>query len=119
MWKVTLFCNIILLALLWFLSYVIITPVYNHLVQYSEAAMDVPILTGFAMKIQDISGIIPLIWLFFTIIFGKILSSQSENKRNEWIATHTSLTLCLGFTILLFFTVATILPILLIGAIQL
>ena len=36
MWKVTLFCNIILLALLWFLSYAIITPVYNHLVQYSN-----------------------------------------------------------------------------------
>jgi len=118
MWKATLFCNTILLALLWFLSYVIITPAYNRLVQYSEAAMDVPILTGFAMRMQDISGIIPLSWLICSIIFGKLLFRQSENKRNEWVTTHTSITLCIGLTMLLFFSTAAILPILKFGAIM-
>lgn len=115
-WKFTLCGNILILAMLWLLSLVAITPTYNHLVQYAESSQSLPILTDFAIQVRSFTGIIPLIWAVLTIFFGKWASRQPENKRCEYLVMHTSLTLCLGLAMLIFFSLAGILPVLKIGA---
>ncbi len=115
MWKVSLFCNILILSLLWLLSQVVITPVHNLFFQYAETGMALPILTDFAIQLRSPSAAIPLTWIVFTFFYGRWMKNQTADKRNEWLSFHTSLTLCIGLLVLLFFSLAGILPILKIG----
>jgi hypothetical protein len=115
MWKITLCCNVLILILLWLLSMVIITPAYNHLVQYAETQMALPILTDYAIQLRYLIGIIPLSWAVLSIVYGKWLSKQADGKLGQCLVAHTSITLVIGFAMLVIFSLAAILPILKIG----
>lgn len=116
MWQITLLVNILSLVLLWILSQVAITPAHNLLVQYGEAGVALPILTDLAIQNRSLSAAVPVIWAIITVIMGRRMQVQIESRRNDWLSLHTSLTLCLGLAVLLFFALAGILPVLKIGA---
>ncbi len=116
MWILVLVCNILILILFWLLSWVVISPANNLLVQYANAEqIALPIFTDFAIQLQSYAASIPLIWAIITCIFGLKISGQKENKRNTWLLAHTSFTLCIGLSLFLFFLLSGILPILRIG----
>jgi hypothetical protein len=117
MWKTTLFLNILLLALFWLLSLTAISPAYNLMVQYVESKIALPIFTDFAFQVRPFAWIIPFLWAVVTLFFSKWISKQPEDKRNNYPAAHTSVTLCMGIAMLIFFLLAGILPILKIGTI--
>ncbi len=110
MWKINLCTNILVLLLLWLLSQVAVTPSHNLLVQYAEAGVSLPILTDFAFRIQRLTAIIPLLWIVFTFILGSKLQKQTAEKRNGWLSLHSSVSLCIGFLLVIFFSIAGILP---------
>jgi len=116
MWRITLFFNVLVLALFWVLSQVAITPAHNLLVQYAETGADLPLLTDFAIRARSASAFVPFAWAVLTFFLGRHIQAQAETKRSEWLSLHLSLSLILGLAILLFFALAGILPILKIGA---
>jgi hypothetical protein len=118
MWKITLCCNILILTLLWLLSLVAITPAYNHLVQYAETSQALPILTDFAIRVRLPAIVIPLSWAGFTFALAKRMQRLLDNKRHEYLMAHISVTLGVGLAMLLFFSLAGILPILKFGAVM-
>jgi uncharacterized membrane protein (Fun14 family) len=115
MWKITLYSNILILTLFWLLSMVVITPAYNHLVQYAETQMALPIITDYAIQVRYLIGIIPLSWAILTMFYGKWLSKQADSKLGQCLVAHTSVTLVIGLAMLVTFSLAAILPILKIG----
>lgn len=117
MWKLTLGCNVLVLALFWLLSQVAITPAHNLLVQYTETGVALPIVTDVAIQVRSLTAALPLIWAIITLIIGRHLQHHAAEKRHEWLAAHTSTTLCLGLLLLLFFSLAGILPVLKIGSV--
>ena len=118
MWKLTLVFNIFILFLFWLLSWVAITPAYNLLVQYGDAyQVALPIFTDLAIQFRSYTALIPLAWVIVTFVLGTKMSAQDEGRRNEWLLAHTSLTLCIGLSLFLFYLLSGILPILKIGAV--
>jgi len=91
---------------------VAITPANNLLVEFSEFKMDLPLLTYYAIQLHTLTFIIPLSWIVITIIIGKRMVKLNEMTRTEWLSAHTSITLVVGLSLLLFFSLAGILPIL-------
>jgi hypothetical protein len=116
MWKITLSCNVLVLTLLWLLSLVAITPAYNHLVQYAETNQALPILTDFAIRVRHLAIVIPLSWAVFTLASAKRMQCQTDASRGEYLMLHISVTLGVGLAMLLFFSLAGILPGLKFGA---
>lgn len=78
--------------------------------------MAMPVVTFLAIQVRPFFWIVPLIWAVLTFLFGKWISKKPEDKRNAYLTAHLSVTLCLGFAMLIFFSIAGILPILKIGA---
>lgn len=116
MWKITLCCNILILALFWLLCQVMITPAENLFVIYAETAGSLPILTDFAIQIRFQSVLIPASCAIITVLIGRQMRLKTETKRNEWLALHCSLCLLIGLSMLTFFALASILPFLKIAA---
>ena len=110
MWKITLGCNVVILALLWMLSLVAITPAHNHFIQYADTDQALPILTDLAIQARLLVAVIPLSWAGFTFALSKRMQPQIETKRGEYLMAHTSVTLGIGLLMLLFFSIAGILP---------
>lgn len=107
---ITLGFNVLILVLFWLLSFVVISPVHNLFFQYAESNQALPILTGIAMQVRLLAGIVPLGWAVITIVLWKRLSNRSEARHNSFTIAHTSVTLLLGLALLLFFSIAGILP---------
>lgn len=116
MWKISIYCNALVLLLFWILGQVVITPIENLLVRYAETKLELPILTDFAIQMSTPSLAIPIIWAILSVIIGRRISGQSDGNCHSWVSLHTSITLCLGLIMLIFFSLAAILPILKIGA---
>ncbi len=117
MWKITVCCNIIILSLLWLLSLVAITPAHNLLILYGDAEPALPVLTDLAIRLRSMTVAIPLAWAFFTFLGIRRMQRQTGDKKLEWILLHTSISLCIGLGMFLFFLLAGILPILKIGSV--
>ena len=117
MWKITLFCNVMVMVLLWLLSMVVITPAHNLLVVYAEIHTELPKLTDIAIQARPLAGVIPLIWAVLTLLFARWLGKQTDSRCYDYMLAHTSLTLVIGLAEFLFFLLAGILPLLKIGAI--
>lgn len=115
MWKLTLGCNVLLLILLWLLSVVVITPAYNVFVQYGSYPEVLPRPTGIAIRYRILAGLFPLCWAIATVIMGKWLAEKPIEICNEYVSLHTSVTIFTGLALLLYFSLAAILPFLLIG----
>ena len=116
MWKISIYCNALVLLLFWVLAQVFITPIENLLVRYAETKLELPILTDFAIQMSTPSLAIPIIWAILSFIIGRHISGQSGGDCHAWVSLHTSITLCLGLMMLIFFSLAAILPLLKIGA---
>lgn len=116
MWKIALVCNVLILALLWMLAMVVITPAHNLLVVYAEKDFALPLLTDYAIQARALSGLAPASWAILTIPFWKWMGRQNDAKRIEGLIAHGAVSLLLGFALLFIFTLAGILPILKIGA---
>ena len=116
MWKIALVGHVLILTLLWMLAMVTITPAHNLLVVYAEKGFALPLLTDYAIQARSLTGLVPLGWAIFSIFFWKWLGKQSDTRRTEGLITHGAVSLLLGITLLFFFMLAGILPILKIGA---
>lgn len=116
MWKIALVCNVLISALLWLLAMVAITPAHNLLVLYAERDLPLPMLTDYAIQARPLTGLVPLAWAIFSVFFWKWLGKQRDARRVEGLIAHGAVSLLLGFTLLFFFMLAGILPILKIGA---
>jgi hypothetical protein len=116
MWKFVLVIDVLILTLLWMLAMVAITPAHNLLVVYSEKGFVLPLLTDYAIQLRSLSGLVPACWALLTIPFWRWLGKQNDAKRIEGLMAHGVLSLLLGFSLLFFFLLAGILPILKIGA---
>ena len=116
MWKIALVCNVLIMALIWMLAMVAITPAHNLLLVYAEGDLALPLLTDYAIQARSMSGLVPATWAILAIPYWKWLGRQSDAKRSEGLIAHAAVSLLLGFALLLIFTLAGILPILKIGA---
>jgi hypothetical protein len=117
MWKITLCLNVVALFLLWLLAQVVITPINNLFVQYAETKIAIPILTDFAIQHASLTAAIPIGWGIITLFYGWQMRKMEKQKRNEYLSLHSSATLCAGLLVILFFSLAAILPILKIGSV--
>lgn len=116
MWKFVLLLDVLILALLWMLSMVAITPAHNLLVLYAEQDLVLPLLTDYAIQARSMTGALPLVWAILTLPMGKWLATQTESRRLEGLMLHAAVSLLLGLALLFVYGLAGILPILKIGA---
>ncbi|TVO77744.1 hypothetical protein [Sedimenticola selenatireducens] len=112
MWKITLGFNVCMMFVFWLLSYVVITPAYNYLVQYNDVKLDIPIFTQWGMDFLPYLIVLPLLWLIATLVFGFRLMRKTDSAINQLVSLHTSATLLIGLLFTTLYVLATILPIL-------
>ena len=110
MWRFTLFFNVLITTLLWLVSMVTITPAYNLLVQNTVTKAVLPILTDYAFTMRYYMLAIPITWAVFTLFYGKWIKDHAHEIRNERVLIHATVSLVLGLLLLLFFSLAGILP---------
>ena len=116
MWKISLCCNLLVLVVLWLLAMVIMELPYNHLVQYSKVKQVLPSPTELCFQLRPFSVALPLLWIVFTILWGRRMVDLPRADRNEYLILHTSTTIFAGFGTVLFFALGAILPFLYIGS---
>jgi len=117
MWRVTILANAILMGLFWLASIISMSMAFNRLVQYvkSEALNAVPLLTDAALSVRLWAGLLPFVWIILSFLAWKIVKNKEPESRSEYLLAFTSITVIAGFSMLIFFALAGILPFLLIG----
>ena len=91
------------------------TPAYNYFVQYPDAGRFLPIPSEIAIAGRLPIVVLPIAWAILSLFFYKITRDKPPEHRNEHLLAHTAATLCVGFSMLLFFLFSGILPFLRIG----
>lgn len=111
-WQPTIIVNILILFGFWLAGFVAISPAYNHFIQYSDInnINTLPVFTSFVFSVRFISFLIPVIWLFVSIILMMRFRQRSQLERIELVQLHTSLSIFGGIVLFLVFALAGILP---------
>lgn len=116
MWKYIVFLNSVIMFLCWCIAATVITPAYNHFVQYADSAMILPRITKLAIDFKTLSIVIPVLWVLISwCIYRRYKNSEIV------IQSRTSLyffitTVCIGLILITFYLVGGIQPFLKIGA---
>lgn len=115
MLQVILIFNVLIIFLFWIACLVIITPAYNHFIQYGAGGLLLPSLTQFAIDIRSFLLIIPILWAIFSLwVFKKIRGKKKEDQV-ESLLLFSMITIAAGLLLLIFFGISGILPYLMIG----
>ena len=117
MWKIIIAVNALVMFLFWAAGELAIAIAYNHFVQYPEACgvIVLPLITSIALSTRKFSVALPIAWSLVSFFYYKFIRQKIPAERNEYLLIFTSITVCIGFSMLIFFGLAGILPYLKIG----
>ena len=117
MWKITIIANALVMFLFWIASELAIALAYNNFVQYPEAggAIALPLVTSIALSARKFSVTLPIVWSLVSFFIYKFTRQKTTADRNEYLLVFTSITIFVGFSMLIFFGSAGVLPYLQIG----
>lgn len=113
--KLVLILDVLILALFWLLSLVVIAPSHNLLVVYAETSLDLPRLTDQAIAARFMISAIPLAWAIVTVAYGQWLAGKPEHTRVVGLVAHAMVSVLLGLVMLITYSLAGILAMLKIG----
>lgn len=118
MWRITIISNALLMGLFWLASLISMSMAYNRLMQYVESGTlaVIPLLTEWALSVRLWAGLVPLVWMILSFITWQKVADKQPVSRTEYLIAFTTITLVVGFAMLIFFTLGGILPFLSIGA---
>lgn len=116
-WKFTIFTNVFIMFGFWLAGFIAISPAFNHFVQYAEISnpISLPVITSIVFSTRLSSLLIPIFWLFASIVFMMRLRQRSQMDRIELVQLHTSISIMGGLFLFVLFAVAGVLPFLQIG----
>ncbi len=117
MWRITIISNALMMTAFWLLSVLGISKAYNRFVQYPEGGgpVELPLLTEYAASLQFWLGALPLCWILLSALIWRRIVKDKLELQGETLLAFTASTLAIGLVMLLFFTLAGILPFQLIG----
>lgn len=117
MWKITIIANALYMILFWIAGDLVLALAYNHFVQYPEVggAIALPLVTRIALSARKFTAVLPIVWAIASFFIYKFSEKKTTSERNEYLLVFTSITIFVGFSTLLFFGLAGLLPYLLIG----
>lgn len=117
MWKITVITNAFLMVLFWIASRIAIALAYSNFVEYPSNGdvIALPMITRLALAAFRFAVAIPMVWALVSFVIYKFTRKKTTADRNEILIAFTSVTIFLGFLMLVFFGLAGILPYLRIG----
>lgn len=112
MWRITIIADALLMVLFWLAGILFGSIAYNRFVQYStsKAPMALPLPTQLALSTQMWAGILPLFWIILSYIIWQKVKNKKLESRSEYLLAFTTITIILGFSMLIFFALAGMLP---------
>lgn len=108
-----IFINCLIITLAWFGCLVIVTPAFNHFVQYGAGVL--PQLTKTLVDFRFFFGLVPVLWVITGFLLNRKLSDRSLKDAMPPLLLFSVLTLAAGLLMLVVFGLAGILPYLKIG----
>ena len=117
MGKIAIIANVLLMFLFWLASELAIALAYNHFVRYpaTEGVLALPLPTHIAFAVRELSALVPLVWCVVSFVFYRFMRKKARDERQGYLLVFTLATAVAGFSMLLFFGLAGILPYLRIG----
>lgn len=115
MLQVILIFNVLIIFLFWIACLVIITPAYNHFIQYGTGGL-LPSLTQFAIDARFFFLIIPILWSIISFWIFKKIRWKEKKEQVELLLLFSMITMTSGLLLLIFFGISGILPYLMVGA---
>jgi len=117
MLQVILIFHVFIIILFWIACLVIITPAYNHFIQYGSGGL-LPSLTQFAIDARFFLLIIPILWAIISFWIFKNIRGREKEDQVESLLLFSMITLASGLLLLIFFGISGILPYLMIGVVS-
>ena len=115
MLQAILMFNAIIMLLFWLACMVVITPAYNHFVQYGETGGILPYLTQLAIETRFPLLVVPVFWIILSSwVFRRIRDKEKEDQV-QFVLFFLVLSVSSGFLMLVLYGIAGILPYLKIG----
>ncbi|MEA1878056.1 MAG: hypothetical protein U9N86_14475 [Bacteroidota bacterium] len=99
----------------WLACWVIITPAYNHFIQYGEAGSVLPYLTQLAIDARVFLLLIPIFWVAISFWVFKIIVEKQKETRQQGLLLFIMISISSVFIMVIFYGLAGILPYLKIG----
>ena len=115
MTQALLIINSIIMFLFWLAGIIVVTPAYNQFVQYGESGGILPSLTQFIVNFRVFFVCVPIIWLCVSFWIYQILKNRQAEDQLKILLLFSLLSIAVGFSMLIIFGIAAILPYLLIG----
>jgi len=112
MWRITLILNALLMAVFSLGSAASQIKLRNLYVQYPHVGENMPLLpaiSNFALRIQWLFQVVPLVWALLTLAV-LILNWKKPESPRDLVQLHTSTTLLVGVFMLGFFVAAGVMP---------
>ena len=119
MGRITIIANALLMFLFWLASELAIALAYNHFVRYpaTEGVLALPLPTHIAFAMRELSAVVPLVWCVVSFVFYRYIRRKPGVERQGYLLVFTLATVIAGFSMLIFFGLAGILPYLRIGTV--
>ena len=112
MWRITIIANALMMGLFWLASLLSVSIAYNRFVQYPAmgAPVALPLPTELAFSIQLWAGTLPLAWIILSYVIWQKVKDKQPESRSEYLLSLTTITMIIGFSMLIFFVLAGTLP---------
>jgi len=109
--------NVILMFLFCCACQLVVTPAYNQFVQYGNRGSILPFLTQFVVDLRFFSFLIPVLWSVLSFKIHKVIQKKKIEEQTQALLLYSLVTISCGFLLIIFFTLAGILPYLKIGSV--
>lgn len=116
MQKLILIFNVLIIFLFWPVCLIIVEPAYNHFLQYGEQDSLLPVPTQLAINPRFFLLIVPVLWILLSYWVHKTIRAKQKEDQLQFLLLFLTVTISSGILMLVFFTLAGILPYLKIGA---
>ena len=110
-----LISNVVLMFLFWCACQIVVTPAYNHFVQYGNIGDVLPFFTQLVVDSRFLFLLIPILWLVLSFKIHKIIQKKKIGEQIQALLLFSLVTLSGGLMMIIIFTLAGILPYLKIG----
>lgn len=109
--------NVILMFLFCCACQLVVTPAYNQFVQYGDSGNVLPSFTQFVVDYRFFFFLIPVLWSVLSFKIHKILQNKEIEEQTQTLLLYSLVSISCGFLLIIFFTLAGILPYLNIGSV--
>ena len=111
-----LISNVVLMFLFWCACQLAVTPAYNQFVQYGDSGNVLPFFTQLVIDSRFFFLLIPILWIALSFKIHKIIQKKKMEAQIQALLLCSLVTISGGFLMIIFFTLAGILPYLKIGS---